>query len=76
MPCGETLGLWVEEARLPLVLPGVLSLQGSLPLTALGQIQQVKAATSATLPPANHILAAAAPQPTFPGSESYRRGLM
>lgn len=56
MPCGETLGLWVEEARLPLVLPGVLSLQGSLPLTALGQIQQVKAATSATLPPANHIL--------------------
>lgn len=56
LPPGEMLGFWAE-AGLPLVLLGVLSLEelwdlGGVPsLVAPGQVQQVKAATSATSSP-------------------------
>lgn len=48
----------MEMAALPLVLSGTLSLEGSWNLTRLTSLPllQVKASSSATLPPAKHIL--------------------
>lgn len=47
----------MEVVALPLVLPGTLSLEGSWDLTRLTSLPlQVKASSSAMLPPAKHIL--------------------
>lgn len=48
----------MEVVALPLVLPGTLSLEGSWDLTRLTSLPllQVKASSSAMLPPSKHIL--------------------